>query len=548
MELAQYLKGVLRWWWLILISTAVAAGASYITSSRQVRIYQATTTLIVGQVIQKANPTGQDFSTTEQLAESYAQTATRQPVLQATVDSLDLNMNWQVLKSRVNAFPVPRTQLLAITVQDNSPKRAMVIADEIANQLILQSPTSPQNAQRAERSEFVHSQLDDLEARIEKAQARVQELDEELNTAFSARQIQDLESEIDKLEKLINGWQTTYTNLLDFLEGGDSSPNYLSIIEPAQLPTKPVSPNILLNVMLASLVGFVLSLSVALLLEYLDDTFKSTDDLSAALGLTVLGHINRIEGAEYADKLITVQGPFSPVSEAYRLVRTNIQSVTTAERPAKSIMVTSPNPGEGKSVISANLGVIMAQASLKTIIIDADMRRPVQHKIFSVSNLEGLSDLLNSPRPEIDDYLKHTGIENLQIITSGPLPPNSSELLGSSRMIELLRRLETMADVVILDSPPVLAVTDATVLSNKVGGVILVAQAKRTRRNMATQTLERLHRVGANVLGAVLNRAADAEKDYYRYYAYTRRGPSIPAQAGHSSLLRRWWQRLPVLK
>ena len=121
MELSQYFKSVLRWWWLLLLSTGIAAVASYYASSQQPRIYQTTTTLMVGQVIQKANPTGQDFSTIERLAESYAQMAHRQPILQATIDSLGLKMSWQALKGRVNAYSIPRTQLLAIRVQDTSP-------------------------------------------------------------------------------------------------------------------------------------------------------------------------------------------------------------------------------------------------------------------------------------------------------------------------------------------------------------------------------------------------------------------------------------------
>ena len=127
LELRQYFIGLLRWWWLIVLSTAIAAGVSYYASSKQPRIYQTTTTLIVGQVIQKANPTGQDFATLEQLAESYAQMARLQPILQAVVDSLALNMSWQDLQWRVNAYSVPRTQLLAITVQDISPERAVAI-------------------------------------------------------------------------------------------------------------------------------------------------------------------------------------------------------------------------------------------------------------------------------------------------------------------------------------------------------------------------------------------------------------------------------------
>ena len=547
MELRQYLKSVLRWWWLLILSTGIAASASYYVSSQQPRIYQTTATLLVGQVTQKANPNSQDFYTVERLAESYAQMATRQPVLQAVVDSLELRMNWQGLKWRVNAYSIPRTDLLGVSVQDSSPERAVAIADGIAYQLILQSPSSPDNQAREERSQFVLSQLDDLEARIETAKARVVELETELATAFSARQIQELQSEISNLETLINNWQANYSDLLGFLEGGDS-PNYLTIIEPAQLPTSPVSPNVAMNVLIAAAVGFALALGAALLLEYIDDTIKSTDDLTISLGLTALGSVNRIDGRYYKDKLIASHDPFSPTAESYRMLRTNLQFMTI-DQSVQSMMITSPNPDEGKSTTAANLGVIMAQADLKTVLVDADLRRPTLHKTFQVSNLEGLTDLLRVQGVvDINDHLKSTGIENLQVITSGPLPPNPSEMLSSQRMINLLQELKEIADVIIFDSPPVLAVTDATVLSRQVDGVILVTQARRTRRGATRQAIERLEHVGGRILGSVLNQVA--KKGGSSHYAYYTRGTSVVVPVGQhdQSRWRRLRQRLLVLK
>ena len=547
MELRQYLKSVLRWWWLVILCTCIAGGASYYVSSQQTRIYQTTTTLLVGQVTQQANPNSQDFFTVERLAESYAQMANREPILKGAVDSLGLQMNWQGLRGRVYAYSVPQTQLMGISVQDSSPERAVAIADEIAYQLILQSPSSPENRAREERSEFVLGQLDDLETRINTAKARVSELEIELVSAFSARQIQDLQTEIANLESLINNWQANYSDLLSFLEGGNS-PNYLTIIESAQLPTSPVSPNVTMNVLLAAAVGFALALGAALLLEYIDDTIKSTDDLSISLGLTTLGSVNRIDGREYKDKLITSQDPFSPVSESYRMLRTNLQFMTI-DQSIQSMMITSPNPGEGKSVTAANLGVIMAQADLKTVIIDADLRRPTLHKAFRVSNLEGLTDLLRLAKADVRDQLKDTGIENLQVITSGPLPPNPSEMLSSQRMVDLMQQLKEMADVVIFDSPPVLAVTDAAVLSSRVDGVILVTLAKRTRRNAARQAMERLQHVGGNVLGSVLNQVSRrGDRSHYAYYTRGAGGRTLAVGQLDQSKWRRLRQRLLVLK
>jgi len=527
----------------------LAAGASYYVSSHQTPVYQTTTTLMVGQVIYKTNPTGQDFLTIERLAESYAQVAVRQPILQAALDSLDLQMGWWQLSKRVNAAPIERTQLLAITVQDNIPERAAALANEIAHQLILQSPTSPENKVRQERSQFVQGQLDDLESRIETAQTRIQDLQVKLDSAASARQIQDLENEIANLETLVTDWQTNYAELLTFLQGGDS-PNYLTVIEPAQVPGVPVIPKVRVNVLLAAAAGFMVAVGSALLLEYIDNTVKSTQDLNATSGLTVIGSVNRVKGRDYKGKLVISHSSFSPLAEAYRVIRTNIQFMAV-DQPVKTILVTSPDSGEGKSVTVANLGVIMAQADLKTVIVDTDLRRPVMHKIFQLPNQEGLTDLLRSPGVELHDQLKDTGVENLQVITSGPLPPNSSELLGSQRMAELIQHLEESADVILFDSPPVLAVTDAVVLASRVSGVVLVIEAGRTRRDTTNQAIERLQQVGANLLGGVLNRVPHKGGGYYNYPYYTRsagREVIEHSMEQEQTEQRRWWQRLPVLR
>jgi len=543
----NYVKRVLRWWWLFLLTMVIAASVSYYASQQLPRIYETTTTLLVGQVIQTANPTGQDFSTSEQLAESYGQIAVRQPILQAVVENLGLSMNWQKLERNVLAQPIPRTQLLAITVKDNSPERAVAIADEIAHQLILQSPTSPENKNRAERSGFVKQQLDSLEGRISRSEVRIDEIDKLLDSALSARDIQDLETEKRTLRSLIKEWQSNYVSLLSFFEGSDSS-NYLSIIEPAQLSSRPVSPNIILNVLLAAIMGFSLAFSAVLLLEYIDDTVKSADDMTRTVGVTALGSIMRIKGKNEKEKMALAHAPFSAIGEAYRLIRTNIQFMAV-DTPAQLLAVTSANPGEGKSTTIANLGVVMAQAGLKTVIADTDLRQPTQHKIFRVPNSSGLTDLLLSPDASIEEQLVNTGYENLQLITSGPLPPNSSELLDSLRMAALADKLRAYADVVLFDTPPVLAVTDALVLSNRVDGVIFVVKYGSTRRAAMQEAAARLRKVNAHILGGILNQISEREGSYYYYSQYSHKpSQTQPQKQSAGASLRRWWHKLPLLK
>jgi capsular exopolysaccharide synthesis family protein len=541
MELRQYMAIVMRWWWLTILLTIAAGATSYAVSRRQPLVYEATTTLMVGQSIQATELTNNDILASERLARTYADIAQRQPVLQSTIETLSLNSTWRELKKRVTVKPVQDTQLLEITIEASSPEEAQVIADEVARQLILLSPSALQNQEQDENQRFVRQRLEGLQAKIGAGQERMKELEAAMAGSLSAQQVQELQSEINTLERLITDWENTYTQLLIFIDSKES-PNYLAVIEPAQINPDPVRPHLGLNTLIASVVGLSLALGLIFLLEYLDDTLKSADDLDQSLGLTSLGAISQIKGRRYQDRLIASQDPFSPASEAYRMIRSNIQFMAI-DRPVKSIMVTSSTPGEGKSFTVANLGIAMAQAGLKTIIVDTDLRRPVQHQVFTVPNLEGLTDLLRSPEIEINSHLKHTRFENLQVITCGTLPPNPSEVLGSQRMGQLLASLNEMADVVIYDSPPAVAVADSAVLSRRVDGVVLVIEAGQTRRDVARQAIMNLQQAGAHILGGVLNRASYKRGGYYYYHYYSskRRKPaSQPAQ--------RLWAWLPFVK
>ncbi len=544
MELRQYVAVIWRWLWLIVLATAIAAGSSYWASRSMPLVFQSSTTLMVGQsIIQDPNVTSQDLMLSQQLAQTYVQMATRQPILQATIDSLGLGTRWDELKTRVNASLVQGTQLMQIAVLDTNAQRAAVTADEIAQQLIQQSPTAPEEAQRSEHRDFVEQQVADLQAKIEAGQAQISELEQSLGEAFSARQIQDLQGQINVLQTQIDTWQANYAQMLNFIEGG--SPNYLTVIEPAQVSTRPVSPRTGLNVLLAASVGLILALGAAFLLEYLDDTIKTSEDVLKTLELPPLATITRIKGEGYDNKLISMRHPRSPISEAYRTLRTNIQ-FSTLDRPARTLLVTSASSVEGKSVTSANLAVTMAQAGLRTVLIDSDLRRPVQHKIFHLSNQNGLTNaLLQEGEPSAEGHLQATEVENLYVLTSGPIPPNPSELLGSKKMQQLLAQLQSDYDILIFDSPPVLAVTDATVLATRLDGVLLVTDSGSTRREMALRARDTLLNVGGHILGIVVNRLSARSSGYryyyYYHYHYYYAGNGSDRRDGNGGT---WWQRL----
>jgi non-specific protein-tyrosine kinase len=222
----------------------------------------------------------------------------------------------------------------------------------------------------------------------------------------------------------------------------------------------------------------------------------------------------------HSDSLVTLTSPRSPVSEAYRTLRTNLE-FSSLDEPLKTIVVTSPGPEEGKSTTLANLAVTLAHAEKRVILVDCDLRRPSQHEIFGSSNEVGLTTMVVHEEAMRDPPLVETGVEGLQLLPSGPLPPNPSELVGSRRMAEIISALSERADIVLFDAPPVIAVTDAAVLASRVDGVLLVIKAGTTKRDHAKRAKALLDKVNAHVVGAVLNNIK-MDTSYYRYYSEKR--------------------------
>ncbi len=580
MELRQVFNIISKWLWLIILAVVIAASSSYLASKAATPLYRTTSTVMIGRVTQSLDPNNTQIWTSQQLAYTYIQLVQREPVLQGAIESLGLNMNWQSLAGRVSANALPQTQLLEISVVDSDPYRAKVLADAIVQQLISLSPGTANRDVNV--AEFTQTQLNDLQEKINDGQQQLIILKQELDAANSARQIQDLQTQIALLENKISSWQQTYSTLLVTYQGSDV--NALGVLEEAPIPTHPFSPNVMNNVMVASLVGLILALGGAVLIEYLDDTVKTVADIKRSTGLSHLVSLPLIEGEGYSEKLVALNHPLSPVVEAFRILRTNLQ-FSSLDKPLRTLMLTSPNPSEGKSVALANLAVVLAQSGRKVIVVDADLRRPTQHRIFNLPNRMGLTDaLINviSPNSEIirkydsgglnsdsfslnathsvsqdsqridpeasydfSQYLQETAVANLKLLTTGQLPPNPTELIGSELMGVLIQNLCEQADMVLFDSPPTLVFADAAVLSTRVNGVILINDMGRTRANEAARAADELRRVHANLLGVVLNRVDTKQGSNYYYYYYYREDDEKrqPARPSVSELMDRVLKR-----
>lgn len=214
--------------------------------------------------------------------------------------------------------------------------------------------------------------------------------------------------------------------------------------------------------------------------------------------------------------LITKHSPKSPIAEQYRTIRTNIQ-FSVADEELKSIMVTSAEPAEGKSTTVANLAITFAQQGKKVLMVDADLRKPTVHYTFRVQNIYGLTNVLTKQKP-LAEVITTTDVENLDVLTSGPIPPNPAELLGSKAMLEFLKKVEEHYDIILFDTPPILAVTDAQILANHCQGSVLVISSGKTENEKAVKAKEMLAATKGKLLGAVLNNKKMDKSNYYYYY------------------------------
>jgi capsular exopolysaccharide synthesis family protein len=299
-----------------------------------------------------------------------------------------------------------------------------------------------------------------------------------------------------------------------------TSPIKLSVVKPASTPGGPVSPKTERNLILAFIVGLLLGVGIAILRESLDNTVKLPSDVQALNGRSTLGLIGFDSDAP-KHPLILAQDPHSKRAEAFRQLRTNLQYVDVDKEP-RSIVITSSLPDEGKSTTACNLAISIAQTGARVLLVEADLRRPKAAEYLGLDGTIGLTTVLVG-RVALEHAVQNWG-NILDVLPSGAVPPNPSELLGSRNMEELLARMEKAYDIVIIDTPPMLPVTDAAVLATKAAGAIIIVRHGKTKRDHLRRSVEALEAVGGNLLGCVLNRtprrgpeSQNYSGDYYRY-------------------------------
>lgn len=329
----------------------------------------------------------------------------------------------------------------------------------------------------------------------------------------------------DQLQAALTLYQQIYSNLLNNYEAVRlarlrSTPNIVQI-QPASVPGRPIRPQPVRDIAMGGAFGIFLLGSIAFLIEYLDDTLKTPEDITQYLQLPVIGMIGEMEKAnkknEKSKRVYVSDNPLSPITEAFRTLRTNLE-FAGVDKPLKSLLITSTAPGEGKSTIASNLAAVIAQGERKVILLDTDLRRPTLHRHLHIPNRRGLSDLFRN-EIKIGNVIHTWGDPPVTVITSGGLPPNPSELLASARMESIIQELENRSDLIILDTPPCV-VADPIILAAKVDGVVLVIEPGKTKIGTAQVVIEQLQRAGARIIGVVLNPISHRRSNYYTKYQY----------------------------
>jgi non-specific protein-tyrosine kinase len=535
----KYLAVVRQWWWLLVLATALAAALSLLVSLQMPKTYLTSLDLLVGDDTANPNPSLDDVSVSQRLAGVYAGMVTREPILSATVSALNLPTTWWELQQHVLVSRPDGSQVIEIRVTDTDPARAKATVDELARQLGLQSPTAENAEELNHRREFVQQQLERLQANIQDAEHSLAEKQATLASATSARAVLDVQDEIKALELNLTNWRASYASIL--ATNITKSPNTLTVIQPAVIPTRPTGPNLPANVLAGALLGLMVACGGVLLVDYLrGDRISSPDDLANSLGLTLLGTIGRMKkSGRPQDAVVVARSPQSTFAEDFRRMRTNLQFCWANSGEPFKLLVTSAAPGEGKSMVSANIAAAFALAGKRTVLLDVDVSHPTLHTLFGVSNdtgltslfwggvLEGVPDFapamsgdLNSVLlNRLDALLVPTSVPGLRLLPCGPrIGDESGDLLPLEDTQVLLEVLDDVADVVVIDSPPVLANAEVVRLASLGPGVVLVVEAGQTPVKAIRFVQDALDRARARVLGVVLNKAAISRIPYYTYY------------------------------
>lgn len=524
MELRDYLSLFNRRKWIVILAVLLVVGAALLGSLLQSPLYEAKARLFL-----EANSSVFDSNGGQQL--SLARVQTEIQVLQSSpVRAAVQETNGDA--PPVSVTQVGQTEVLEVSVKATEPRVAAELTDAYIT-AYLDYRRKQAVDELVSKGKEIQRVLDDLKAQVADLDAKAATTTTRPATASSP----GAAASSSERDALISQ-QALFKQKLDQL-GVDSAVTNTSAsaVAPAEVPRTPVSPRPVRNVLLGFTLGLILGIAAALLLEHLDDSIKSKDDLEVATnGLPVLGMIPSVGSWKNRNetRVISHAEPSSPAAEAYRSLRTSINFLGV-DRSMRVIQITSSNASEGKTTTIANLAVALARAGERVVIVNCDLRRPRIHDFFGLPDSVGFTNVFLGEMPISTALQEVPGEANLRLLASGKLPPNPSELLSSPRTEQIFSALKSQNVMVLIDCPPVLPVTDAAVLSSRVDGTVLVASAGSTTGKDLARAFELLRQVGAPIIGTVLN-GVSADSGYgYQYGYYTPAAPEKKSTNGRKA-------------
>ncbi|HEY7873545.1 MAG TPA: polysaccharide biosynthesis tyrosine autokinase [Actinomycetota bacterium] len=514
-DLRKYLQTLRARKWSVILTVILVVGVVLGFSSVQTPLYQAEARVLVRPL---SNPGATSPEPVDVATE--AQVVGSEPVARLARDQLETELSMRSLQGG-----------LSVTgANAGAPTTSFTSAQVLVLEFVSADARFARDAVNAfadnyieyRRSQALKSLLtiqDAVQNRINAASDQLEAVTEQLDEATEAGD-QALANSIATQRSVLLTRLGTLQQRLDALQPDQiTRSGGAEVIESASTPTTPVSPAFFRNAALAVFLGLALGVGLAFLRERLDDRFRGSGDVEEALDAPVLASIPKFASpAKGAAALVTTSETKSAASEAYRGLRTNLQFIL-GQQGRKSLVVTSPAAGEGKSVTTANLAVTLAKAGVRTVVVSADLRRPTLERYFGVDKRHGLATFLDGTDTSPWDVVKDPGIKGLRIVPSGPIPENPAELLVSPRLGQLVDFLEANSDLTLIDSPPILAVADAAIIASRVGGTVLVIDASSTARSASIHARDHIERGGGELVGVVLNSFDPQASPYYAPYA-----------------------------
>jgi capsular exopolysaccharide synthesis family protein len=540
-ETKRYTKLLRRWVWLIVLLPVLGMLGATGISATTTRVYSASTKLLIDQSPNSSASLDYNSLLSSQLiAKTYSEMLNVRPVLEKVIAKLNLKTDPETLAKHVSTSVIRDTQLIELSVQDTDPVRAANTANELVAEFSRQN-RDIQESRYSATSQTVQQELTIVQADIDRTQASIDPLKNVTDPAKVA--------ERDRLEALLAGYHNSYATLLKSLEevrlAESQTANNLVVVESAQPDPRAVQPKTTLNIVLGFVLGLFLALAFVLVKDYFDESVKSTSEVEHIIDAPSLGTIPQFtRSSDFHSLVINPEVP-TQITEAYRVLRANIEAAGGGSSP-RTIIMCSAAPGEGKTTTLANLAVVFAQSGKRVIAVSTDLRKPALHKFFDLRNPtlpeslrwseRGVTVALKEQRGRVEDHLVPTSVNNLWLMPSGPLPPNPAELLGSRRMAELIDEVKSLADVVIFDSPPARAFADATLLARACDAAIIVVKAESTQAMSLKKTRKQLANAGTKLLGFVFNSDSTSSEDYPEYDYYSQ----VPRVRMQWAIARRW--------